>query len=82
MVRCEASVTVRWKHANRRDWHNYFHGIVKPLADALASAGYLPDDTGDYFKVVTPFEFQYVRDWPPNALHKVELVVLLECEYA
>lgn len=34
-----------------RDVENYRHPIVKPFADSLVKAGYLPDDTEDYFEV-------------------------------
>lgn len=33
----------------RRDPENQRHPIVKPFADSLVVAGYLPDDTADYF---------------------------------
>jgi hypothetical protein len=81
MAHANVAIEVRWKFNVRRDWHNWFHGVVKPLADALTSGGYLPDDTGEYLKIETPFEFVYVKDWPPKALHKVEMIVKLEAEY-
>lgn len=81
MTHVNVAITVRWKTKNHRDWHNWFHSIIKPLADALVQGGYLPDDTGDELSVETPFVFEYPAEWPERALHKVELIVKLEAEY-
>lgn len=35
----------------RRDTENFRHPVVKPLADALVKAGFIPDDNPDHFRV-------------------------------
>lgn len=35
----------------RRDTENYRHPVTKPFADALVKAGYLDDDTDQYYEV-------------------------------
>lgn len=35
----------------RRDPENYRHPFAKPFADSLVKAGYIPDDTEDYFEI-------------------------------
>lgn len=35
----------------RRDPENFRHPFAKPFADSLVKAGYLPDDTADYFEI-------------------------------
>lgn len=35
----------------KRDPENFRHPVVKPLADALVKAGYIPDDNPDHFEV-------------------------------
>ena len=86
MTHCNASITVRWKRRNHRDKTNYYHPIVKPLADVLApppnrhAMRWLPDDTQDYFQA-TLNDFEYPDEWPEAALYVVEMVVQLECEY-
>jgi len=37
----------------RRDPENFRHPVVKPLADALVKAGFIPDDTDNYFRIDT-----------------------------
>lgn len=87
MTRCHATITVRWKRRNGADKTNYYASIVKPLADALAppknsqATRWLPDDTQDFFDV-TLKDFEYPSEWPRNALHRVELIIELEAEYA
>jgi hypothetical protein len=80
MTHCNVSIEVRWKTRNHRDWHNYFHGVIKPLADALVSGNYLPDDTGDELSIDTPFVLVTPETWG-STLSKVELVIKLEATY-
>lgn len=49
----EASVTLRFPTRRRRDEGNYKTPIEKALGDALVNGGWLPDDTGDHFRVTT-----------------------------
>lgn len=82
MVFCTAKALVRWKRRNHADETNYISPIVKPLADALQKGGWLPDDTGEYFK----FEgvtFEYPEEWPyRDPRVRSELVIQLVASYA
>lgn len=81
MQRCHAEAIIRWKNRNRRDETNYIASVVKPLADCLVKGGWLPDDTGEFFKFggVT---FEFPSDWPHRDPRvKGELVIRLVATY-
>lgn len=45
-------ITLEYVRPNtKRDPENFRQPVVKPLADALVKAGYLPDDTREHFEV-------------------------------
>lgn len=45
------TAVLRFPTAHRRDVENYRSSLVKPLADALVSGGWIPDDTAEFFNL-------------------------------
>lgn len=87
MVRCTATALIRWRpvpqwgdNQDRRDIPNYSGPISKPLADSLVKAGYISDDTPDFFKMG---ELTFAIDSLPGCspLVKAQLTIKLEAEY-
>lgn len=78
---CTMSAMMRWKHRRRRDPENYSAPLVKPYADELVKAGYLPDDTDEFFRFAgLTFEVWDTDTWV--GLAKSVTTVTLECTYS
>lgn len=78
MLRCSVQAWLTFKEKRRRDSENYRPSVSKPLADVLVKAGYLPDDTDEFFEFT---RMHIATGLELGPVVKAHLAVELLCEY-
>lgn len=80
MMACTCEGVIEFRHAHRRDAENYRPTLIKPFADVLVKAGYIPDDTAQYFefgRLILSAGLEH-----PHPAVKGRTTIKIEAEYA